>query len=454
MTTASFDERQQIQRFNRDALATLQLEKLNRLLAEILAKNTFYQRKLAGCPPRLHSLEQLSSFPHTTKDDLQPAAGDEPFAANRTYPLDRYVRCHQTSGTRGRPLVVLDTAEDWQWWIDAWQYVLDAAEITPADRVLLAFSFGPFVGFWSAFDALVERGALVIPGGGLRSLARIETIRGAGVTTLLCTPTYALRLAEVAGEHKINLAQLPVEKIIVAGEPGGSVPATRERIESAWNARVIDHGGATEVGPWGFADAAGRGLHVNEAHFIAEFTSVETGQPAEEGELAHMVLTTLGRTGAPIIRYRTGDIVRPIWLNDPPAHLGEGLGEGHSTHFVLLEGGILGRADDMMIVRGMNIYPTAVEQILRSFPEVVEYRMTARKRGELDELVVEVEDHLQQPARIAKELQLKLGLKIGVHCVTAMSLPRFEGKGRRFIDERTERQGEGETRRQGEAESK
>lgn len=424
MTAISHDERRRIAQLDRSALTKLQLEKLNRLLADVLAHNAFYQRKLAGCPTRFDSLDQLASVPQTTKEELQPAAGDEPFAANRTFPIDQYVRCHQTSGTRGRPLIVLDTADDWRWWIDAWQYVLDAARVTPNDRVLLAFSFGPFIGFWSAFDALTARGSLVIPGGGLGSLARIELIRLANVTTLLCTPTYALRLAEVAIENHINLAALSVDKIIVAGEPGGSIAATCHRIETAWGAHVVDHGGATEVGPWGFADADGRGLHVNEAHFLAEFISVETGHPAHEGELAHLILTTLGRSGAPVIRYRTGDLVRPVWSMDGP------------NRFVLLDGGILGRADDMMIIRGMNVYPTAIEQILHSFPEVVEYRMTARKHGPMDEVIVEVEDHLQQPARIAEELRLRLGLKIDVRCVSAMSLPRFEGKGRRFIDER------------------
>jgi phenylacetate-CoA ligase len=151
-----------------------------------------------------------------------------------------------------------------------------------------------------------------------------------------------------------------------------------------------------------------------------------------------LILTTLGRTGAPVIRYRTGDLVRPIWNNNS------------ASRFVLLDGGILGRADEMLIIRGMNIYPTAIEQILHGFPEVVEYRITARQHGAMDELVIEVEDHLQQPARIAQELQLKLGLKIDVRCVTAMSLPRFEGKGRRFIDERQAKSmGEGEMGRGG-----
>ena len=424
MTVTTFDERQRIQQLDRAALSQLQLKKLNSLLAELNAHSSFYKRKLSGCPSQLDSLDELSSLPPTNKQELQPLPGDEPFAANRTYPIERYVRCHQTSGTSGRPLVVVDTAEDWQWWIEAWQYVLDAANVTPGDRALLAFSFGPFVGFWSAFDSLVARGALVIPGGGLNSLARIELINHAKVTTVCCTPTYALRLAEVAAEHKINLRNFAVEKIIVAGEPGGSAPVTRGRIESAWNARVFDHGGATEIGPWGFAAAEGRGLHINESQFLAEFVSVETGHPAKEGELSHLLLTTLGRTGAPVIRYRTGDLVRPIWK------------VSGSNQFVFLDGGILGRADDMLIIRGMNIYPTAIEQILHGFPEVVEYRITARKHGAMDELVIEVEDHLQQPARIAQELQLKLGLKIEVRSVSAMSLPRFEGKGRRFVDER------------------
>src|SRR4051812_39607736 len=425
MTVASFEERQRIQRLDRAALSKLQLEKLNRLLKNVQAHNPFYQRKLIGCPEQLDSLDQLASLPYTNKEELIPEPGEAYFATNRTYEVDRYVRFHQTSGTRGRPLGVLDTADDWQWWIEAWQYVLDAADVTPADRALLAFSFGPFVGFWSAFDALITRGVLMVPGGGLTSVARLELIQQAKVTTICCTPAYALRLAEVAAEHHVNLNALTVEKIIVAGEPGGSVPATRRRIESAWNASLYDHGGATEIGPWGFGTADGCGLYINESQFLPEFVSVESGHPAEEGELAQLILTTLGRAGAPVIRYRTGDLVRPVWSNSG------------ACRFVFLDGGIIGRIDDMLIIRGMNVYPTSVEQIIHTFPEVVEYRITARKQGVMDELVVEVEDHLQQPSRIAEEMQLKLGLKIDVHCVPAMSLPRFEGKGKRFVDERT-----------------
>lgn len=430
MPLSSYDDRRRWERLDRAALTARQLEKLNPLLAELRAAGGFYADKLAEAPGEVATLDDLRRLPYTHKDELLAGPrGDE--AANRTYPLDRYVRFHQTSGSRGRPLAVRDTAEDWQWWIEGWQYVLDAAGVTAADRALLAFSFGPFVGFWSAFDALAARGVLTIPGGGMGSPARLDLIQRTGANVLLCTPNYAMRLAEVAAEQQTRLTSLGVETIIVAGEPGGSLPAVRERMEQAWGARVLDHTGATEVGPWGYGEQAGReregrGVYVNESQFLAEFVSVETGEPAAEGELSHLVLTTLGRAGAPVIRYRTGDLVRPVWSGD---------GE---NRFVFLDGGVVSRADDMMVIRGVNVFPTAIDQIVRGFPEVVEYRMTARRAGEMDELVVEVEDRLQDPRRIARELSLRLGLTIEVRLAPPASLPRSDGKAKRFVDLRNE----------------
>ena len=429
--TLTFDERRRLESLDRAALEQVQLQRLNQLLAQILPTNKFYARKFAGISSPLTSLEQLAALPVSTKEELTVPGVDDVEPANRTWPLERYVRYHQTSGTHGRPLPVYDTADDWQWWIESWQFVLDAAETTPADRAMLAFSFGPFIGFWSAHDALVARGALVIPGGGMNSRARLDLIERTEPTILLCTPTYALHLIEVARECGVDLAKSSVKRIIVAGEPGGSVPAVRQQIEQAWQARLVDHAGASEVGPWGYADAAGRGIHILESEFIAEFVSVETGQPAADGELSHLLLTSLGRPGLPIIRYQTGDLVRP-------RRSGEG-----ANRFVLLEGGVLGRADQMMIIRGVNVFPSAIEEIVRSFPEVTEFRMTARKRGAMDELLVEVEDRLAAPERIAEEMYLRLGMKIEVALAEPASLPRFEGKGRRFVDQRA---GERETK--------
>ena len=424
METTSFEERQRIRGQSHEELAQLQLARLNQLLGEILPHNAFYAERLSHVTLPLESLEQFTHLPYTFKEELIGSHESGDMANNRTYGTEQYVRFHRTSGTRGRPMVVLDTAEDWQWWLEAWQYVLDAAELDAGDRCFFAFSFGPFIGFWSAFDAAVLRGCLAIPSGGLSTVGRLELLQHNRVTAVFCTPTYALHMAEVAAANQIPIADLGVRRMVLAGEPGGSIPEIRHRIETAWNAKVIDHTGATEVGPWGFPDVEQTGVFVNEAFFLPEFISLETGTAAIEGELAELVLTTLGRGGSPVIRYRTGDLVRPSW-NYP----------GH-CNFVLLEGGVLGRTDDMLIIRGVNVFPTSIEQILRGFPEVVEYRMTALKRGEMDAMRIEVEDRKQAPQRIAQELQLRLGLKIDVELVQLGSLPRFEGKGRRFIDER------------------
>jgi phenylacetate-CoA ligase len=422
-----------------------QLEQLNAMLQRVLPHNRFYATKFDGIPLPLATFDAFLDLPFTTKEELVSgprgrdghsvalpdggptamiAAADAGFARNLTYPLERYVRYHRTSGTRGRPLVVLDTAEDWQWWLDGWQFVLDAAQITAGDRVVLAFSFGPFIGFWTAFDAVTQRGALVAPTGGMSTLARLDTIRSLSATAVFCTPSYALRMAEVAVEERFDLRRCGVKTLVVAGEPGGSAAATRQRLEESWGARVIDHAGASEVGPWGFASTDQAGLHINDNLFIAELLRPGSREPAAPGELAELVLTSLGRAGCPVIRYRTGDLVR--WRPRPDLE----------CQFTFLDGGVLGRADDMLIIRGVNIFPSSIESIIRELHHVAEYRLTARRQGTMDALVLEVEDHNDNPQTIANLLQVRLGLSVEVRAVAPGSLPRFEGKGRRFIDER------------------
>ncbi len=423
--TLSATERRRLERLDRAALRALQLRKLNALLEHLRGAGGMYRELLRDCPPRLASLDELSLLPLTDKDALLPDTDDQP-ARNHTLPLDSYVRMHQTSGTRGRPMMVLDTACDWQWWIDCWQFVLDAAGVTRRDRAVLAFSFGPFIGFWSAFDALTSRGVLAAPAGGMGSAARIDLIRRTHANVLLATPTYAMRLADEAVALGHDPAGLGIEKVIVAGEPGGSIPAVRQRIEQGWGAGVTDHSGASEVGPWGFGDPQGAGLYVLESELIAEFLSLESGEHATEGELSHLVLTSLGRWGCPVVRYRTGDLVRPSWRT-----------EG-DVRFVHLTGGVLGRADDMLVIRGVNVFPSSIDQVLHSFPSVAEYRVTARKRGAMDELFLEVEDRIGAPERIAEELRLRIGLAVEVALAPAGSLPRSDGKSRRFTDARGE----------------
>lgn len=413
---------------DRDGLERVKLERLQGLLHAILPRNRFYAAKLPASANRIAALAELGGWPFTSKDELVAAAADG-VPGNLTWPVERYVRFHRTSGTRGRPLPAFDTADDWNWWMACWEEILARAKVRPGDRVLVASSFGPYAGFWSCFDAVVRRGAMAIPAGGLSTPARLELARAAGATVVVATPSYALHLAEVAEQHSIDLAGLGVRLVIVAGEPGGSLPAVRARIAAAWSADVLDHAGATEVGPWGVGDAAGRGLHVIEPWFHAEFIDVSSGGPAAEGDLAELVLTTLGRHGAPVIRYRTGDLVRPRWPSAASVAAGD-------CPWVSLEGGIVGRADDMVVVRGVNVFPGAIDEIVRGFPEIVEYRLTLASRGSLDELGLEIEDRAAAPARVARELEVRLGLRVDVTVVPAGSLPRFEGKARRLVDRR------------------
>jgi len=414
---------------SREQLDAVKLQRLRGLIQTILPHNRFYAAKLARVAHELPTLAALEHWPYTYKEELVEAAAAVGSPGNLTWPPDRYVRFHQTSGTHGRPLPVFDTAEDWAWWMGCWESILDRGGVQPGDRVLVASSFGPYAGFWSGFDAVLTRRAMAIPTGGMTTLARLELARSLGATVLVATPSYSLYLAEVAAQHKFDLEQLPIRLVIVAGEPGGSVPAVRARICEAWAADVLDHAGATEVGPWGVGDLGGRGLDVIEPWFHAEFLSVETGRAAGPGELSELVLTTLGRSGSPVIRYRTGDLVRPRWPTPDAIAAG-------GCPWVRLEGGVLGRTDDMLVVRGVNVFPGAIDGIVRSFPEVVEYRITLSNRGSLDVLHLEIEDRLSAPERVAGELHLRLGLRVEVVVVPMGSLPRFEGKGRRIVDHR------------------
>src|SRR5206468_12400520 len=206
----------------RSAIASLQLEQLRRLLATLVPANSFYTRKFsrAGVGATVTSLEEFSEkFPFTTKHELAEDQQAHPlYGTNLTFPLERYTRFHQTSGTTGAPLRWLDTPESWDWMVGNWTEILRAAGATGADRVFFAFSFGPFIGFWLAYEAAQRIGCLSIPGGGLSSTARLRVVLDSGATILCCTPTYAARLAEVAAEEKIDLRSSRVKTIIVAGE--------------------------------------------------------------------------------------------------------------------------------------------------------------------------------------------------------------------------------------------
>src|SRR5437868_14378727 len=328
----------QLENASRSLIEEHQLARLQLGLSRILPHNRFYEEKLLANTPSLtlQNIDDLSSFPYTTKQELVADQELHPlFGSNLTYPLNEYIRLHQTSGTTGRPLKVLDTQESWDWWAECWTSVYQAAGVTRDDIVFLAFSFGPFIGFWSAYEGAKRLGALTVPGGGMDSLQRLRAIEEVGATVLVCTPSYALRLAEVAREHGMDTRASTVRVTIHAGEPGASIPATRERIERAWTASAYDHAGMTEMGAYGFACSEQQGIHINEGEFIAEILDAQSGQPVRAGQAGELVLTNLGRWGSPALRYRTGDLVRHGGYN---CHCGR--------TFLHLLGGVLGRVDD------------------------------------------------------------------------------------------------------------
>jgi len=413
-------------------------ERLAGLIKAIYGRNPFYTRKLDAVglhPQSLTFPRDFAQLPLTTKQELiADQQASPPWGTNLSEPIDRYTRYNQTSSTTGSPLRWLDTTESWQWMLECWKAVFTAARVDARDRLFFPFSFGPFLGFWTAFEAGCQIGAHCIPAGGMSSQVRLSMIETLEPTVVCCTPTYALRLLEAASELRgsgADLSASSVRVLIVAGEAGGSIPSTRQRIEKGWGARVIDHHGLTEVGPISFEcwESPG-GLHLNEAEFICEILDPSSDRAVGDGERGELVVTNLGRAASPLIRYRTGDVVV---RRSGACACGRTLAR--------LEGGVLARVDDMVNVRGVNVYPSAVESVVRRFSDVAEYRATVSTAGSLRELSVEIElasGADRQPdtaAHVAMALRESLGLTVPMRVVAAGTLPRFELKARRFVIE-------------------
>jgi len=403
-----------------DELRAAQLSRLRAGVSELLRGNPFWRGRLS----EVRGWDDFERLPLTTKAELvADQAARPPFGTNLTYPLDRYVRVHQTSGSSGdRPLRWLDTAESWAWWLSIWSdHVYRAAGVGGGDRIFFAFSFGPFIGFWSAFGGAERLGAMAVSGAGMTTEQRVRSLIDVGATVLLSTPTYALRMADVAKGLGLDLASSPVRVTIHAGEPGGSIPATRAAIEGAFGAVVFDHTGMTELGPTGHSCSQRDGIHLIESEFIFEVMDAD-GLPAAEGEL---VATNLGRWGMPLIRYRTGDRVA---ISREPCSCG--------NPFVKVVGGIRGRVDDMFTVRGVNLFPSQVEDIVRRHAQIVEFAIEVRRERRMDEVTVLVEmapGAETSTERLEADLRQALGARLGCRLVPLGTLPRSELKSKRVV---------------------
>lgn len=390
-------------------------------------RSAFYRRKLVDSPNQLGPSD-WASIPFTTRAELEADQLEHPpYGSIITEPLGHYTRLHQTSGSKGQPLRWLDTPESWGWFKQCWLDIYAGAEIAPGDVVLFPFSFGPFIGFWAAFEAGCDLGLRCLPAGGMTTVARLRYLLDHSATVVCCTPTYAMRMAECAAAEGIDLARSTVKKLIVAGEPGGAIPTVRATIESAWGARVFDHAGMTEMGAWGFECAHSAGsMHINEDEFVAEIIDPTSQAALPPGEIGELVLTNLGRLACPLIRYRTGDLAR---IRRTPCACGRS--------FARVEGGLLGRIDDMVHVRGNNCYPAVMEDFVRRFTEVDEFACTIRHDGPQTELEIAVEprtgvDGAALAGKIASAFRDHYHFQATVRAVAYGTLPRSDMKSRRW----------------------
>jgi phenylacetate-CoA ligase len=434
---------------SRSEIDALQVRKLRNLIGWAEAQVPYHSKRLhdAGVTlDSINSLDDLKRIPFMTRDEwMQGQLDHPPYGPFLAAPEESAIRYHLTSGTTGKtPIRVLDSMKDWEWITEMWCYGFWGFGIRPSDTVFFAFSYGTFVGFWGAHYACEKIGCLVLPGGNMTTEARVHQIMDMDATVVCSTPTYALRMAQEARELGIDLAGGPVKRLILSGEPAGSIPATKKLIEEQWGAKAGDTAGMTELGTIMMFECEEQpgGAHIIEDHYIEEVIDPITDEPVGYGEPGERVVTSFGRGFIPVIRYRTRDLVLKV-----PA---DACACGRT--FDIYDGGIRGRVDDMRLVRGTNVYPRAVEAIIREYDAIDEFQIhlyTAEGIRDEIEILIEIPSADADSDEIIEALSKSLaeaheGLRFGVKQVANETLPRFELKARRLLDEREVIGGSGE----------
>ena len=378
----------------REALEAIQLKRLKNTVERVYATVPFYRRKFdeAGVKPdQIKSLDDLKRLPFTTKQDLRE---NYPFGLFAV-PMENVVRIHASSGTTGKPTVVGYTARDVETWAELMARALSAAGATRADIIHNAYGYGLFTGGLGVHYGAEKLGASVIPISGGNTKRQIMIMRDFGSTILTCTPSYALHLAEVAVEMGIDPRSLKLKAGLFGAEPWSE--RMRDEIEKALDLVALDIYGLSEIiGPGVSVECleAKRGLHIFEDHFIPEIIDPETGENLPYGETGELVITTITKEAFPVIRYRTRDITS---LNPEPCVCGR-------THIRMNR--ITGRSDDMLIIRGVNVFPSQIESVLMEIEEVEpHYQLIVEREGNLDVLTVMVEVGEQAFSDEVKKLQ-------------------------------------------------
>jgi phenylacetate-CoA ligase len=423
-----------------EKLQKLQLKKFKEIFTWAYERSKFYRKlyKDAGIEPGdIRSFDDIRKVPKIEKSMLRGAQGKDPFPYGDILcvPLDQVTAYHQTSGTTGQPVYQADTWQDWELSTEAYAYALYAQGYRAGDRLFLPFGYNIFIAFWSYHYAAEKLGCEVVPGGVLDTSARILKMQELRCVGMGATPTYILGMADTARKMGLNPPKdLFIRKITVAGEPGGSIPATRKRMEDAWGAKVYDQVGSTEIGHWGYSCRQQAGLHVNEGLYLVEIEDIETGKPIEgPGKRGKMVVTNLSRMAQPCIRFDVKDIIQ---YNARTCDCGR--------TYRLLEGGVQGRADDITKVKGVLLSPAAIEEVVRNAPQLGdEYVVVVTKKGDIDDITLKVEikpeykkDEAAIKAKLTDQLRITTNLGYNIEFHEFGSLPRSQAKSRRFQDMR------------------
>ncbi len=422
-----------------ERLRQLQLLKFRRIFSWAYKQSRFHRRlyDAAGITPDdIRSFADIARVPKVEKSMMRDIQRKDPFPYGDALcvPLEQVTEFRQTSGTTGQPVYQPDTWQDWEWWAECWAYILWAQGYRPSDRVFIPFGYNVFVAFWAGHYGAEKIGCEVVPGGVLDTQARILKIRELRATAMMATPTYVLGMADTARTKMgIDPRELGITKITCAGEPGATIPATKQRMQEAWNAKVFDHAGATEIGAWSYeCQHQPGGLHVNEAFFLVEIEDLDTGEIIETpGRRGKMVITALDRIAQPCVRFDSKDVIE--W-DAAPCPCGRS--------FRLIKGGVVGRADDITKVKGVLLAPAAIEEVVRGVEDLGnEYEVVVDKLGDIDriklkvELVPGAEDRVKEvEVRLKDQLRLKTNLGYRIEFYEYGRLPRYEVKAKRFKD--------------------
>jgi phenylacetate-CoA ligase len=417
-----------------EELREIQARKLRQLVDTVYKSSHFYRKRFkeAGVRPEdVKTLDDVTKLPFTFKKDLRDNYPTNMFCV----PLNQVVRFHVSSGTTGKPTVVGYTRGDIDCWTTSLARALTACGLGRGDVIQVSYGYGLFTGGLGLHYGAEEIGASVIPMGVGNTERQIELMQDLHATAIACTPSYLLHMNEVAKRMGISIRDETDLKIAILGAEPWSLE-TRRRIEDTMGIKAYDIYGTSELsGPLFTECKEQNGIHVWADHFLLEVVD-KNGEPVKEGQRGELVVTTLSKEALPLIRYRVGDITI---LNNEECECGR-------THPRIMR--ILGRADDMLIIRGINVFPSQIESVLMTIPEVGEhFQIIAERNGELDELTVRVEvtkaafsdklaDLMKLEKKIEYELHKVLNLSTKVELVETGTLPRSQGKSQKVIDKR------------------